>query len=72
MILSGTLWAGLSTVEREHAAKLCVTRRLAKGRVLFGPGSIPAELYIVASRLVTLSYLAEDGEEAGRRGQSFC
>ncbi len=63
MVPSGELWEALSREERERVASFCPERRFPKGGTVFAPGDSPDALYVVASGLVTLSHVAEDGQQ---------
>jgi CRP-like cAMP-binding protein len=66
---AGELWEGLSARERAQVAACCPDRHYPKGSVIFGPGHPPDALYVLLSGLITLSYLAEGGQESILRDQ---
>jgi len=61
---AGDLWEGLSPDEREQVGRYCPERRFAQGSIIFAPGDLPDALYVLTSGLVTLSHIAEDGQES--------
>jgi len=64
MTPAGELWEGLSPEEREQVARFCPERRFPKGSTIFAPGDVPDALYVLTSGLVTLSHIAEDGQQS--------
>ena len=64
MTPAGELWEGLSPEEHQQVARLCRQRRFSAGSTIFAPGDAPDSLYVVLSGLVTLSHLAEVGQES--------
>jgi CRP/FNR family transcriptional regulator len=61
---AGELWEGLSSEERDAVGRFCPERRFAQGSIIFAPGDLPDALYVLTSGLVTLSHIAEDGQES--------
>lgn len=64
MAPASELWEGLSPKEYDHLVGLCPERRFSRGDVIFAPGDPPDALYVLRSGLVTLSHLAEGGQES--------